>query len=58
MVKCNEIRDPKGSIWNVYKCPYCEFMSKSQQSCERHVYKEHRELAHQETQNELDRLKK
>jgi uncharacterized C2H2 Zn-finger protein len=57
MSKCCERQDPNGSMRNVYKCPYCDFISKSQQTCERHVYKEHGEQAHSDTEKELNEYK-
>ena len=49
MSRCIEIQNP-GSVLYCYQCPYCNFVSKSQQTCERHVYKEHREQAHKDTE--------
>lgn len=58
MSKCIPIPNPNGSVWEIYQCPYCNFTSKSEQTCERHVYKEHGEQAHSDTEkwwlNELD----
>ena len=57
MSKCIPIPNPNGSVWEIYQCPYCGFTSKNEQTCERHVYKEHREQAHSDTEKELNEYK-